>query len=312
MQASKLKSENCMNNGKLKVIVFAGGISNEREISLKSGAMVAEALRSSGYQVEMLDPDPVKGWSLPDGAGVVFLALHGTYGEDGQVQMELDRLGIPYTGSGAEASRIGFDKLLTRQHCVAAGVTMPRSFVLKSWQAEMPEGWEPPVVLKPLREGSSVGVEMVDNKEDFGAALKRSLNYGGVVLMEERIIGRELTVGILDGEVLPTVEVCPKSGVYNYESKYTKGRTEYFCPAQIDEASRKRAADLALKTFRAVGAKDYARIDMILDRNGDCWVLEINTLPGMSETSLLPKAAAATGLNYSNLCCKILEMALRK
>lgn len=312
MQASKLKSENCMNNGKLKVIVFAGGISNEREISLKSGAMVAEALRSSGYQVEMLDPDPVKGWSLSDGAGVVFLALHGTYGEDGQVQMELDRLGIPYTGSGAEASRIGFDKLLTRQHCVAAGVTMPRSFVLKSWQAEMPEGWEPPVVLKPLREGSSVGVEMVDNKEDFGAALKRSLNYGGVVLMEERIIGRELTVGILDGEVLPTVEVCPKSGVYNYESKYTKGRTEYFCPAQIDEASRKRAADLALKTFRAVGAKDYARIDMILDRNGDCWVLEINTLPGMSETSLLPKAAAATGLNYSNLCCKILEMALRK
>jgi D-alanine-D-alanine ligase len=301
-----------MNNGKLKVVVFAGGISNEREISLKSGAMVAEALRSSGYQVEMLDPDPIKGWSLPDGADVVFLALHGTYGEDGQVQMELDQLGIPYTGSGAEASRIGFDKLLTRQHCVVAGVTMPRSFVLKSWQAEMPEGWEAPVVLKPLREGSSVGVEIVDYKEDFGAALRRSLEYGGVVLMEERIIGRELTVGILGGEVLPLVEVCPKSGVYSYESKYTKGRTEYFCPAQVDEASRNRAADLALKTFHAVGAKDYARIDMILDQKGECWVLEINTLPGMSETSLLPKAAAAKGLNYANLCCKILEMALRK
>ena len=312
MQVSKLVSENCMNNGKLKVIVFAGGISNEREISLKSGAMVAEALRSSGYQVEMLDPDPIKGWTLPDGANAVFLALHGTYGEDGQVQMELDQLGIPYTGSGAEASRIGFDKLLTRQHCVAAGVTMPRSLVLKSWQAEMPEDWEPPVVLKPLREGSSVGVEIVDNKKDFGAALRRSLKYGGVVLMEERIIGRELTVGILDGEVLPLVEVRPKSGVYSYESKYTKGRTEYFCPAQVDEASRNRAADLALKTFHAVGAKDYARIDMILDQKGECWVLEINTLPGMSETSLLPKAAAAMGLNYANLCCKILEMALRK
>ncbi|NCC59617.1 MAG: D-alanine--D-alanine ligase [Verrucomicrobiae bacterium] len=301
-----------MNNGKLKVVVFAGGISNEREISLKSGAMVAEALRSSGYQVEMLDPDPIKGWSLPDETNVVFLALHGTYGEDGQVQMELDQLGIPYTGSGAEASRIGFDKLLTRQHCVAAGVTMPRSFVLKNWQAEMPEGWEAPVVLKPLREGSSVGVEIVDNKEDFGAALRRSLEYGGVVLMEERIIGRELTVGILGSEVLPLVEVCPKSGVYSYESKYTKGRTEYYCPAQVDEASRNRAADLALKTFHAVGAKDYARIDMILDQKGECWVLEINTLPGMSETSLLPKAAAAKGLSYANLCCKILEMALRK
>ncbi len=312
MQVIKLESEYCMNNGKLKVVVFAGGISNEREISLKSGAMVAEALRSSGYQVEMLDPDPIKGWSLPDEANVVFLALHGTYGEDGQVQMELEQLGIPYTGSGAEASRIGFDKLLTRQHCVAAGVTMPRSFVLKSWQAEMPEGWETPVVLKPLREGSSVGVEIVDNKEDFGAALRRSLKYGGVVLMEERIIGRELTVGILDGEVLPLVEVCPKSGVYSYENKYTKGRTEYYCPAQVDEASRNRAADLALKTFHAVGAKDYARIDMILDQKGECWVLEINTLPGMSETSLLPKAAAAMGINYANLCCKILEMALRK
>ena len=301
-----------MENGKLKVTVFKGGISNEREISLKSGAMVAEALRSSGYQVEMLDPNPSKGWQLPAGTDVVFLALHGTYGEDGQVQAELDRLGVPYTGSGAEASRIGFDKLLTRERCVAAGVTMPRSCVLKEWQPQMPEGWEPPVVLKPVREGSSVGVEIVNRQEEFDAALSRSLKYGGVALIEERILGRELAVGVLGKQVLPLVEVRPKSGVYDYESKYTMGKTEYFCPADIDEISQTRAAELALKTFHAVGAKDYARVDMILDSKGECWVLEINTLPGLCQTSLLPKAAAATGINYTDLCSKILQMAVKK
>ena len=272
---------------------------------------VAEALRNAGYQVKELDPDPTEGWSLPLGTEVVFLALHGTYGEDGQVQSELDRLGIPYTGSGAEASRIGFDKLLTRKHCEALGVKMPKAMLIDKEMDQLPEGWRLPVILKPLREGSSVGLQVVEREEDFFNAVHEVLKYGSQALMEDKISGRELTASILNGEALPLVELRPKSGIYDYKSKYTSGATEYICPAKISDILTMKVQEAALKTFYAVGARDYARVDMILDREGQCWVLEINTLPGMSTTSLLPKAAAAAGLNYEDLCSKMVELALK-
>jgi len=299
-------------NKDLKITVFLGGISSEREISLKTGNAIANALISEGYNVSLLDPNPEKGWSLPQGTDVVFLALHGEYGEDGTVQSELDKLGIPYTGCGAEASRIGFDKLLTREYAVAQGVLMPPAIILDKVSDVLPEGWNFPVVLKPLRQGSSVGVQFVDRESDFKTALEKVFTFGEKVLMEKRIFGRELAVGIVDGEVLPIVEICPHSGVYDYKSKYTSGQTNYICPAKLDVQIVKKAGEMALKTFHAIGGKDYSRVDIIADKDGNCWVLEINTLPGMTATSLLPKAAAAKGITFVTLCEKMLEMALRK
>lgn len=301
-----------MQNRKVNITVFLGGVSSERTVSLASGQMVSAALRSLGYSVQELDPDPKKGWVLPPGIDVVFLALHGTYGEDGQVQRELDRLGVPYTGCGAVASEIGFDKLRTRQCCEAAGVTMPRCLVVDKELKQMPPDWDVPVILKPIREGSSVGLQLVDRREDFLSALQSVLEFGDHALMEKRIRGREFTVGILDDKPLPLVEVCPTGGVYDYKRKYTKGQTQYFCPAKVDDKVKEEAQELALKAFHAIGGKDYARVDVIVDKEGGCWVLEINTLPGMCETSLLPKAAAAAGISYPELCRKMIEMALRK
>lgn len=299
-----------MNN--VVVTVMMGGISSEREVSLHSGAMVAEALRSAGYHVHTLDPDPVRGWTLPKGTDVVFLALHGTYGEDGQVQTALDKIGIPYTGCGAEASRIGFDKISTHRACEKLGVRMPRYMEITHPMTQVPDGWQVPVVLKPAREGSSVGLQLIDRKEDFSKALDAVLKLGGGALMEERIYGREITVAILDGKPLPVVEICPDGGVYDYTRKYTKGQTKYFCPADLDAETTLQAQDLALKTFHAIGGKDYGRVDLLVDKSGICYVLEINTLPGMCETSLLPKAAAASGLSYTQLCSRLVELALRK
>ena len=188
---------------------------------------------------------------------------------------------------------------------------MPKAMLSDKEMDQLPEGWRLPVILKPLREGSSVGLQVVEREEDFFNAVHEVLKYGSQALMEDKISGRELTASILNGEALPLVELRPKSGIYDYKSKYTSGATEYICPAKISDILTMKVQEAALKTFYAVGARDYARVDMILDREGQCWVLEINTLPGMSTTSLLPKAAAAAGLNYEDLCSKMVELALK-
>jgi len=239
------------------------------------------------------------------------LALHGTYGEDGTVQTELETLGVPYTGCGPEASRVAFDKLLTKQRCLAAGVPTPRHVVLDG-SSSWPDGWRPPVVLKPLRQGSSVGLEFLDRREDFAPALERSLGHDCEVLLEERIPGMETTVGILDDGALPVVEVVPRAGGYDYTNKYTPGRTDYFCPARLPAATTTRVQAAALGAYRAIGARDCARVDVMVTPDHEPYVLEVNTLPGMTELSLLPKAAAAAGLDFESLCQRLVELAWRR
>jgi D-alanine-D-alanine ligase len=258
-----------------------------------------------------VDPSDPK-WQLPEGTEVVFLALHGTYGEDGTVQRRLEELGMPYTGCDAEASRIGFDKFLTKQRCVAAGIATARFLMLDSLAASWPMGWNPPVVLKPCRQGSSVGLRFVERVADWAEALAEAMRFDSQVLMEEKIIGRECTVGILANEPLPIVEVRPSSGVYDYHTKYTAGAAEYLCPAPLDEQTTAQVQAAAVAAFNAIGGRDYARVDVIVKPSGEPIVLEINTLPGMTDSSLLPKAAAAAGIQYPELCGHMVRLAMRR
>jgi D-alanine-D-alanine ligase len=297
--------------GRLNITVMLGGPSAEREISLRTGEAVARALRSVGHNVHELDPK-TPDWVLPAHTDVVFLALHGTYGEDGTIQQQLDQLGVAYTGCGAEASRLAFDKVLTKQRCVKAGVPTAKFVVVDSAETPWPRGWKPPVVVKPVRQGSSVGLQFVDRVADWGTALREALRYDTQLLVEEKIEGRETTVGILANEALPVVEVRPKQGSYDYRNKYTAGATEYFCPAPFDCEITTRIQTAALAAFRAIGGRDYARVDVMVRASGEPVVLEVNTLPGMTETSLLPKAAAAAGLNYEALCERMIELALNR
>lgn len=295
----------------LNITVLLGGPSAEREVSLRSGAAVAKALRSLGHHVSEVDPVPGD-LKIPARTDVVFIALHGTYGEDGTVQSELELIGVPYTGCGVGASLFAFDKVVTKRRCIAVGVPTSRFVVFNDAASPWPAGWQPPVVIKPTRQGSSVGLQFVDNVADFPKALAESLRYGGEVLMEERVIGRETTVGILDGRPLPIVEIRPKAGTYDYTNKYTVGRTQYFCPADFDATTTATIQTAALDAFHSVGGRDYGRIDVMVAADGSPVVLEVNTLPGMTETSLLPKAAAAAGIDFPSLCLRMTEMALRR
>jgi D-alanine-D-alanine ligase len=272
---------------------------------------VVKALRSLGHQVNELDPQNPD-WKLPEGTEVVFLALHGTYGEDGTVQQRLEELGMVYTGSDPEASRIGFDKYLTKQRCVAAGIPTARYLLIESLTASWPMGWDPPVVLKPARQGSSVGLQFVERVSDWSTALAEAMRHDSRVLLEEKIAGRECTVGILADEPLPVVEVRPKSPIYDYQTKYSVGSTDYFCPAPFDAAMTARIQAAGLGAFKAIGGRDYSRVDIIVQPNGELVVLEVNTLPGMTEISVLPKAAAVAGLSYPQLCQRMVELALQR
>jgi D-alanine-D-alanine ligase len=296
---------------KLNITVMLGGPSAEREVSLRTGKAVADALRSLGHAVTELDPQHPD-WTLPPKVDVVFLALHGTYGEDGTVQQQLEAMGIVYTGCDSDASRIAFDKELTKRRLVAAGINTPRSVCLTAANPAWPVGWTPPVVIKPVRQGSSVGLSFVDSVDNFPAALALALLHDSRVLMEEKVVGRETTVGVLAGAPLPVVEVRPKTGRYDYHSKYTTGASEYFCPADFDARTTLRIQEAGVGAFKAVGGRDYARIDIMVRPDGEPVVLEVNTLPGMTQTSLLPKAAAAAGMSYPALCQSMVDLALQR
>ena len=294
-----------------QVTVLLGGRGAEREVSLRSGAAVARALRGLGHAVSEVDPAG-ESWELPTKTEVVFLALHGEYGEDGQVQSRLETLGVPYTGTNAVGSALAFDKVRSKELFQQHQITSPRGVLIDSPTSAPPGTIPAPWILKPAAQGSSVGLNRVEEEAGWNVALADSLRYGGAVLCEECIQGRELTVGVLDGAALPVVEVRPKAGGYNYENKYTPGATDYFCPADLPDEVAKHVQALGLRAFEAVGARDFGRVDVMLNAEFKPYVLEVNTLPGMTETSLLPKAAEVAGINFNALCQCMLELALRR
>jgi len=239
--------------------------------------------------------------------------LHGTYGEDGQVQQQLEAYSVPYTGSGPQASRLAFDKVLAKQRFLAAGVPTARFVVLELPTAPWPNGWAPPVVLKPVCQGSSVGLQFVRDPDDFPEALSEAFRFDRRVLLEEFIEGREMTVAILDGQALPIIEVRPKrGGAYDYHNKYTAGATEYLCPAPVSPKMSARIQATALAAFGAIEGQDYGRVDLIVRPKDGLTVLEVNTLPGMTKTSLFPKAARVAGIVYPELCERMVDLALRR
>jgi len=288
---------------KMKVSVLAGGVSGEREVSLRSGAAVAKALRSIGVKVLEVDVKE-KGVKVPQGTDICFLALHGTYGEDGEVQRELEAAGMPFTGSGSEASALAFDKLKARDAMLAAGVPMAES---QEWTPAC--DWKPPYVLKPVASGSSLGTFLVRAEEEAKKAVKEAKKWKDGGMMIERLIeGAEMTVGILGEQALPVIEVRPAKGFYDYKNKYTSGATQYLCPAPIPKEKAQELQELALKAHRSLGCEVLSRVDIMVDTEGKAYVLEVNTLPGMTDLSLLPKAGRAAGIDFTTQCLRILEL----
>ena len=288
------------------ILVMSGGPSEERAVSLASGRAAAAALASKGHRVRMLDPQP-GAWRLPGNVEVVFLALHGTYGEDGTIQRELDALGVPYTGCGAAASARAFDKVRSKRAFQSCGIPTPRFGVCNGDRGGLPVNLNFPLVLKPARQGSSVGVEFLQSQGRWEESVARTAAYGPM-LAEEFIKGREITVGILGRRVLPIVEIRPKSGRYDYHSKYTKGAAEYFCPAALDAGLERTIRATAKRAFAAIGGGPCARVDMIA-RGQELFVLEVNTIPGMTAGSLLPKSARAGGVSFAELCHRLVVLA---
>ena len=288
-----------------EIAVLKGGPSAEREVSLASGAAVAKALRSLNYAVTEVD---VTGYDvqLPERCEAVFIALHGAFGEDGQLQDLLEKRGIPFTGSGSVSSQQSFDKVASKRIFERQAIATPRWERLVAGQARtLPL----PVVVKPPSQGSSIGISKVFAESEWAPALATAFAFGDEVLVETFIEGRELTVGVVGEQVLPVVEIRAPEGYYDYRAKYTKGLTEYLVPAPLEAEVTRTCQELAWKTFCALGARGLGRVDVRLTPEGHPYVLELNAIPGFTETSLLPKAARAVGLEFPALCEKILNLA---
>ena len=291
-----------------KVALLKGGPGKERDVSLRSATAVAKALQICGAEVNEIDVTGPE-FDLPDGTELAFNMIHGTFGEDGQVQEILSQRGITYTGEGINGSRTAFDKIRTKECFDRAGV--PTS----TWHSIRP-GESPrlqlPYVVKAPQQGSSVGVHIVRKTESLALALEDCFKYGDEVLVEAFFPGRELTVGILGNTALPVVEIVPKEGFYDYDNKYTSGASEYFVPAPLSPELALRIQETALAAHHALDLEVYSRVDILLAADGSMSVLEINTIPGMTELSLLPKAAAVAGLDYPSLCEEIAGLSMAK
>ncbi|MFR4651507.1 MAG: D-alanine--D-alanine ligase [Phascolarctobacterium sp.] len=302
------------------VAVVLGGPSSEADISRVTGAAIAAALREKGYDAKELElvPEHLLQLLHAMNAKVVFNAVHGKYGEDGRMQSMLEAAGIPYTGSGVLASAVGMDKSATKRFLLSAGISTPRSLIINKREAgdlvelqkKIVAEFGLPVVIKAATQGSSIGVVIPKTEEEIVPALEDAFSYSENVLVEECIKGKELTVAMMEenGEPkpLPVIWIAPHSGAYDFHSKYTKGATDYHCPAPLDEKITEHVQDLAKKTYKVLGLRGVARVDIMLDENGQGYVLEANTVPGMTATSLVPKAAAAVGISFPDLCEKIL------
>jgi D-alanine-D-alanine ligase len=293
-----------------KIAVLMGGPGSERDVSLATGRGVSKALRSLGAEVVDVDVRDEK-FQLPSDIDLAFIAVHGTFGEDGQVQKILESRGVTYTGEGVEGSELAFDKIRSKEKFRERGVTTPYWQVLRRGQRPtIPL----PIVVKPPRQGSTVGVYIVRSEREVDSAMTEALQYDPELLVEKFIAGRELTVGILGDQALPILEIIPKGGFYNFTNKYpflnpqAGGGAEHVCPAKIDQEKTHEIQQLALKANRALGLEVYSRVDVLLPEDGTATVLEVNTIPGMTEASLLPEAAAAAGINYLDLCRRIIEL----
>ena len=327
----------------MKVAVLMGGRSSEREISLRTGQGVAQALRNLGHDVTSVDAAdgavltagqeestarpraavlalPVSGMLAAvqspavTGADVVFIALHGTYGEDGTIQAALELAGKTYTGSGVLASAIAMDKAMSKRVFEREAIPTPHWVVLESGvpgsnvDTSLLGGY--PLVVKPNAEGSTVGLTIVKHPSELNAALEKAGRHDSQILIEQYIEGREVTVAVVGEEAYPVVEIEPKSGFYDYEAKYTKGMTTYTCPAELEKEEARLLRELAVECAGALGCRGVVRVDFRIDEDGEPWVLEVNTVPGMTPTSLVPMAAKAKGLTYDQLVGRIVDMAV--
>lgn len=345
----------------MNIVVLAGGLSPERDVSLSSGALIASALSRRGHAVKIIDvyegicdlPDDItavfergKSYSSPVGeaepdldavrrrngnrdalvgpgvlevcaaADVVFLGLHGAIGENGQLQATLDCAGIKhYTGTGYAGALLSMDKDLTKQLISRAGVPTADWIYFDTAtgkKSDITENVGLPCVVKPTSCGSSVGVTIVRSADELDAALAAAEKYESKLVVEKMIKGRELTVGVLDGKVLPPVEIIPKAGFYDYKNKYQSGMTTELCPAPLTDDETRKVQELAVRTFRALRMEQYGRVDFIYGEDGVFYCLEANALPGMTPTSLLPQEAAAVGIGYDELCDMLADMAKNK
>lgn len=344
----------------MKIVVLAGGLSPERNVSLSSGIMVCQALRDRGHEAAFVDlylgtenydgsPESLFRAPLPEElrrvareapdleevrrsrrldsdsvfgqdvlalcamADVVFLALHGSCGEDGRVQAAFDLMGIPYTGSGYLGSALAMDKDLTKRLVAPLGVLTPAWKTVEYGADEVERitaETRLPCVVKPIDSGSSIGVYIAKTREELRDALTAGLALGGRSVIEDYIVGREVQIAVLEDRALPSIEIVPKTGFYDYENKYQPGAAEEICPAPIPEETEKTLASAALTVFRALGLSVYSRADFILAEDGSVYFLEINTLPGMTPTSLVPQEAAAVGISYGELCERIIAASL--
>jgi D-alanine-D-alanine ligase len=297
-----------------KIAVLMGGPGSERDVSLATGRGVSKALRSLGAEVIEVDVHD-ENFALPKDVDLAFITIHGTFGEDGQLQEILEKRGVAYTGDGVEASRAAFDKILSKEKFREHGVGTPEWEVIEVGQRPT---ISVPLVVKPARQGSTVGVVIVKHASELDSAMIEAAKYDRKLLIEEFVSGRELTIGILGDQALPILEIIPKGGFYDFHNKYpflnpqAGGGAEHICPAKIDPNKTKQVQKQALNAFRSLGLVVYGRVDVLLPDSGDASVLEVNTIPGMTEASLLPEAAAAAGINYVDLCARIIALSRAK
>lgn len=313
------------------VAVLMGGISAERDVSLRSGKAIAKALTEAGFNVFCIDVKDEKIEELDHREmDVAFIALHGYFGEDGGVQQLLESKGILYTGSGVNASKLAMDKLAAKKCFIDAGLKTPDYVTVTEFQQLIEIQHEVrrlglPVILKPTRNGSSIGISIVSDMNNLQIGLEKAFGFGYELLIEKYIKGREFTIGILDDKALPIIEIKPAVEFFNYDAKYKDNRTEYLLVEVASKEDRSavnnvgflspslynKAQELALNAHRVLGCRMFSRVDMLMDDKGNFYLLEVNTIPGFTEKSLLPKAAKAAGISFSSLCGKIVNLAFQ-
>jgi D-alanine-D-alanine ligase len=298
-----------------RIAVLAGGVSSEREISLRSGRAVYEALKRKGQNAVLVDmAGDVRDAAGKIDADIAFLALHGRTGEDGTVQASLEERDMPYTGSGVAASRHALDKIASRRTFQDNGVTVPRYEIVSRTEdpGERIKAWTVPLVVKPQHEGSSIGLSIVTRESEVRDALLKAFHYDENVLVEEYVKGRELTVGIFEERALPVIEIVTRENVYDFKAKYEDAGTRYIVPARLDDALYRTAQAAAERAHRLLGCRDFSRVDMRMDEAGSLYVLEVNTIPGMTERSLLPKGALAEGIGFDDMCMRLVGLAHKR